>query len=210
MRQRIYQLPRSSRARRSRQVAARHARGDALSGRAAAGGKVAGRVAAGQVRTGIPVRLLRADVVPGEACSRCQACRAGRSALGRPGPIRLLLLAWAVCYAGDLAAFTVASVYAYRAGGAGLVGVLGLAKGVPAGLLVPLVTSWSDRVRRERLLIASVACRALLLAAAATAMTGGGQEQRPRSRPPGPGLPAGGDVGRELPEVPGRPDRCRR
>ena len=97
------------------------------------------------------------------------------SSLGRIGPIRLLLLAWAVCYAGDLAAFTAASVYAYRAGGAGLVGVLGLARGVPAGLLVPLITSWSDRVRRERLLIASVVPRALLLAAAAAAMTGGGQ-----------------------------------
>jgi MFS family permease len=93
---------------------------------------------------------------------------------GCHGPIRLLLAAWAVCYAGDLAAFTAASVYAYHAGGAGLVGVLGLAKGVPAGLLVPLVTSWSDRVRRERLLIASVTGRALLLAAAAAAMTGGG------------------------------------
>ena len=97
------------------------------------------------------------------------------SSLGRIGPIHLLLLAWAVCYAGDLAAFTAASVYAYRAGGAGLVGVLGLARGVPAGLLVPLITSWSDRVRRERLLIASVVPRALLLAAAAAAMTGGGQ-----------------------------------
>ena len=81
----------------------------------------------------------------------------GRYSLrGRIGPIQLLLLARAFCYAGDLAAFTAASVYAYRAGGAGLVGVLGLARGVPAGLLVPLITSWSDRVRRERLLIASV------------------------------------------------------
>ena len=30
--------------------------------------------------------------------------------LGRTRPIQLLLLAWAVCYAGDLAAFTAASV----------------------------------------------------------------------------------------------------
>ena len=97
------------------------------------------------------------------------------SSLGRVGPVRLLLAAWAVCYAGDLAAFTAGSVYAYRAGGAGLVGLLGLARGVPAGLLVPLITSWSDRVRRERLLIASVVPRVLLLAAAAAAMTGGGQ-----------------------------------
>jgi NHLM bacteriocin system ABC transporter peptidase/ATP-binding protein len=89
-------------------------------------------------------------------------------------PIRLLLLAWGVCYAGDLAAFTAASVYAYRAGGAGLVGVLGLARWVPAGVLVALVTNWSDRARSGRLLIVSVVTRALLLAAAAAAMTGGG------------------------------------
>ena len=90
-------------------------------------------------------------------------------------PIRHLLLAWCVCYAGDLAAFTAASVYAFHAGGAGLVAVLGLLKALPGALLVPLLTSSADRVRRERLLIASVAARALLLAAAAAATTGGGQ-----------------------------------
>jgi MFS family permease len=95
--------------------------------------------------------------------------------LAHSKPIRHLLLAWFVCYAGDLAAFTAASVYAYHAGGAGLVAVLGLLKALPGALFVPLFTSWADRVRRERLLIASVVPRALLLAAAAGAMTGGGQ-----------------------------------
>ena len=38
--------------------------------------------------------------------------------LARSRPIRLLLLAWGISYAGDLAAFTVASVYLYGAGGA--------------------------------------------------------------------------------------------
>ena len=74
--------------------------------------------------------------------------------LARSRPVLLLLVAWGLCYAGDLAAFTAASVYAYRAGGAGLVGILGLAKALPGALLVPLITSGSDRVRRERLLIA--------------------------------------------------------
>jgi len=46
--------------------------------------------------------------------------------LARSRPIRLLLLAWGITYAGDLAAFTVASVYLYRAGAAGYVGLLGL------------------------------------------------------------------------------------
>jgi MFS family permease len=95
--------------------------------------------------------------------------------LARSRPIRLLLLAWGLSYAGDLAAFTAASVYVYRAGGVAYVGLLGLLKALPGALLVPLVTSWSDRVRRERLLIVSVVPRALLLGAAAAVMTGRAQ-----------------------------------
>lgn len=95
--------------------------------------------------------------------------------LAHSRPTRHLLLTCGLCYAGDLAAFTAASVYAYRAGGAGLVAVLGLLKALLGALLVPLLTSWADRVRRERLLIASVVPRALLLAMAAAAMTGSGQ-----------------------------------
>jgi len=38
--------------------------------------------------------------------------------LARSRPIRRLLLAWFLSYAGDLAAFTAASVYVYTAGGA--------------------------------------------------------------------------------------------
>ena len=95
--------------------------------------------------------------------------------LARSKPILLLLIAWGLSYAGDLAAFTAASVYAFRAGGAGLVAVLGLLKALPGAFLVPLVTSGSDRVRRERLLVATVVPRALLLGVAAAAMTGSGQ-----------------------------------
>ena len=95
--------------------------------------------------------------------------------LARSRPIRLLLLAWTLSNAGDLAAFTAASVYVYHAGGAAYVGLLGLLKALPGALLVPLVASWSDRVRRERLLMASVAVRALLLGAAAAVMSDGAQ-----------------------------------
>ena len=70
--------------------------------------------------------------------------------LARSRPILLLLLAWGISYAGDMAAYTVASVYLYRAGGAGYVGLLGVEWALSAALLVPLVSSWSDRVRRER------------------------------------------------------------
>jgi hypothetical protein len=96
--------------------------------------------------------------------------------LARSRPIPLLLLACGLSYAGDLGAFTAASVYVLHAGGAAYVGLLGLLKALPGALLVPLVASWSDRVRRERLLIVSVASRALLLGAAAAVMTGGGEK----------------------------------
>ena len=95
--------------------------------------------------------------------------------LARSRAIRLLLLAWTLSNAGDLAAFTAASVYVYHAGGAAYVGLLGLLKALPGALLVPLVASWSDRVRRERLLMASVAVRVLLLGAAAAVMSDGAQ-----------------------------------
>src|SRR5215469_1759777 len=95
--------------------------------------------------------------------------------LARSRPIRPLLLGYCLCYAGDLAAFTAASVFVYHAGGAVYVGLLGLLKALPGAVLVPLVASWSDRVRRERLLVVSVALRALLLAAAAAIMTGGAE-----------------------------------
>jgi MFS family permease len=94
--------------------------------------------------------------------------------LARSRPIRLLLLAWGITYAGDLAAFTVASVYLYRAGGAGYVGLLWLEYALFAALLVPLISSWSDRVRRERLLIATLVPRALLLGVAGAVMGGHG------------------------------------
>ena len=96
--------------------------------------------------------------------------------LARSRPIRLLLLACCLAYAGDLGAFTAASVYVFHAGGAAYVGLLGLLKALPGALLVPLVGSWSDRVWRERLLMVSVASRALLLGVAASVMTGSGAQ----------------------------------
>jgi MFS family permease len=97
---------------------------------------------------------------------------AGPESADPPASVRLVRF---LSYAGDLAAFTAASVYVYDAGGAAYVGLLGLLKALPGALLVPLVGSWSDRVRRERLLMISVALRALLLGAAAAVMSGGGQ-----------------------------------
>ena len=84
-------------------------------------------------------------------------------------PIRRLVLGSAVCSAAELASFVALSVYTYRIGGAALLGALGAARMATGAVLVPLVTSVADRLRREHLLLATVAPR-LLLTAAITAL----------------------------------------
>lgn len=84
--------------------------------------------------------------------------------------IRRLLLAWMISNAAELAAFVGLSVYVFQAGGAALLGVLGVARLVPGALLNPVVTGWADRVGRERLLVATVLPRCLLFAAASAAL----------------------------------------
>lgn len=79
--------------------------------------------------------------------------------------IRRLVLATAVCTAAELGAFVALSVYTYRIGGAALLGVLGAARMLTGAVLVPLVTSLADRIRREHLLVATVTPRMLLMAA---------------------------------------------
>ncbi|MEO5852721.1 MAG: MFS transporter [Nocardioides sp.] len=65
-------------------------------------------------------------------------------------------------------AFTVAvGLVAYAEGGAWAVGLLGLARLVPAALLAPVVTAYADRMPPERLLVASSALRGLATTAAA-------------------------------------------
>ncbi|HEU4567752.1 MAG TPA: cyclic nucleotide-binding domain-containing protein, partial [Marmoricola sp.] len=81
--------------------------------------------------------------------------------------LRRLVLASAVCAAAELGAFVALSVYSYRVGGATLLGTLGAARMIAGAVLVPLVTSLADRVRREHLLVATVAPRMLLMAASA-------------------------------------------
>ncbi len=75
------------------------------------------------------------------------------------------MLASAVAATAELAGFVALSVYTYRVGGAPLLGVLGVARMVCGAALTPVVTSWADRVRREHLLVATVAPRMLLMAA---------------------------------------------
>src|SRR5207244_2191742 len=70
-------------------------------------------------------------------------------------------------------AYTVAlSVYAYRYGGAGWVGIVGVIRMVPAALSGPLVGALADRYPRERVLFIAYLARALTLSASAAAALG--------------------------------------
>ena len=67
----------------------------------------------------------------------------------------------------------VLSVYAYDQGGAAAVGIVGLAKMLPAALLTPLTGMLADRFARRDVLLGSALTRTLLAAAIAVAVAAG-------------------------------------
>ncbi|MFN0284479.1 MAG: cyclic nucleotide-binding domain-containing protein [Kineosporiaceae bacterium] len=81
--------------------------------------------------------------------------------------VRRLEFGWGLSVVGELAGTVAVAIYAFGQGGAGLVGVYGLARTLPAALVAPLVMGLSDRMPRERLLRLATVVRALLLSASA-------------------------------------------
>jgi MFS family permease len=81
--------------------------------------------------------------------------------------VRRLELGWGLSVVGELAGSIAVAIYAFDHGGAGLVGIYGVARTLPAALVAPLVMGLSDRMARERLLRQATTVRALLLAASA-------------------------------------------
>jgi hypothetical protein len=88
--------------------------------------------------------------------------------------VRRLELGWACSVIGEMAGAIGLAVYAFRQGGAALVGVYGIARTLPASVVAPVIMSLSDRVPRELLLRLATGVRALLLGAAAAGATAGG------------------------------------
>lgn len=86
-----------------------------------------------------------------------------------PG-LRRVELAWAGSVAGDWAYAVALAVYAYEAGGAAAVGLVGLIRFVPAAVAAPFAGIIADRFRRERVMLAADLVRAVALAAAAVAV----------------------------------------
>lgn len=84
--------------------------------------------------------------------------------------IRRSLLAWMLGYAGEWSWLVALWVYAYQTSGVVAVGILGLARTVPAALLSPALSSLTDRLPRHRVLLAIHLGRAALIGVASIAI----------------------------------------
>jgi MFS family permease len=84
----------------------------------------------------------------------------------RTPELRRLQLAWVGSVLGNYAYVVAVAVYAYRQGGPGAVGLVGVLRLLPAALTAPVLTAWADRMRRELVMIVSDVARAALMVAA--------------------------------------------
>jgi MFS family permease len=83
--------------------------------------------------------------------------------------LRWLELAWAASIVGHYAYLIAVSVYAYEVGGGKAVGLVFLARLIPAAIAAPFAGLLGDRFPRERVLIATNLTRVVLVGAAAIA-----------------------------------------
>ena len=112
---------------------------------------------------------------PGEMLSAVHGTRARAkesfgafTAVWRNANLRWLELAWAASVVGQYAYLIAVSVYAYGVGGEKAVGLLFLARLIPAALVSPFAGMLGDRYARERvLLLTNVARVAFVMASAA-------------------------------------------
>ena len=91
------------------------------------------------------------------------------ASVGRNPNLRWLELSWAASVVGHYAFLIAVSVYAYDVGGARAVGLIFLARLIPAGLAAPFAGMLGDRYPRERVLLLSNVARIVLLSLAALA-----------------------------------------
>jgi MFS family permease len=101
--------------------------------------------------------------------SRVAGSAAAFAEVFRNPNLRWLELAWAASIVGHYAYLIAVSVYAYEVGGAKAVGLVFLARLVPAAIASPFAGLLGDRYPRERVLIATNATRIVLVGAAALA-----------------------------------------
>lgn len=88
-----------------------------------------------------------------------ESTAAFRGVFRNPG-LRRLQLAWLGSVAGQYSYSIAIAIFAYRHGGAAAVGVMALARTIPAALLGPFVSATGDRFRQERVMLVSDLLRA--------------------------------------------------
>lgn len=101
--------------------------------------------------------------------SRAASSAAAFAEVFRNPNLRWLELAWAASIVGHYAYLIAVSVYAYEVGGGKAVGLVFLARLVPAAIASPFAGLLGDRFPRERVLIATNVTRVVLVGAAALA-----------------------------------------
>jgi MFS family permease len=83
--------------------------------------------------------------------------------------VRRVELAWGAAISSEWAYFVALGVFAYDKGGASAVGLAGLMRLLPAGVVAPAAASLGDRVRREQLLLGAAILGTVSLAGSALA-----------------------------------------
>jgi MFS family permease len=89
--------------------------------------------------------------------------------------VRRVELAWGAAISAEWAYFVALGVFAYDKGGASAVGLAGLVRLLPAGLVAPAAASLGDRIRRERLLLGAALLGTVSLAGSAAASFDGSE-----------------------------------
>jgi MFS family permease len=84
--------------------------------------------------------------------------------------LRRVELAWAGSITGEWSYAIALAVYAYEAGGATAVGVVGMIRFLPSAVVAPFAALLGDRFRRERVMLAADLVRAAAMALAAAAV----------------------------------------
>jgi len=100
---------------------------------------------------------------------RPQQLIAALQAAIRNDNVRRVELAWGAAIAAEWGHFVALGVFAYEQGGTTAVGVAGLVRLLPAGLVAPFAATLGDRFRRERFLLTLTLVGAVALAASAAA-----------------------------------------
>jgi MFS family permease len=87
--------------------------------------------------------------------------------------VRRAELAWGAAIAAEWAHFVALGVFAYQHGGAASVGVAGLVRLLPAGIVAPFAAAFGDRFKRERFLVATAVLGCVALGGSAAAAFAG-------------------------------------